>query len=216
MRFLTPPSASSAQPKSKAAEPKLRPIVPWTRYLLFISLAVGGCAVDLLSKHWVFEWLGLPPMRGQMHGAENTWWLSEGYVGIQTALNFGALFGMGQGQVMLFSCLSVVAALGILYWLFVARAASDRLLTFALGCVMGGILGNLYDRLGLWSHPDLNGQRLCGVRDWILLRYGEYTWPNFNIADCLLVCGAGLLMWHALFSPQPKTQPQPADEPEKS
>jgi signal peptidase II len=37
------------------------------------------------------------------------------------------------------------------------------------------------------------------VRDWILLRYGAFTWPNFNIADSLLVCGAGLLLWHSFW-----------------
>jgi signal peptidase II len=33
------------------------------------------------------------------------------------------------------------------------------------------------------------------VRDWILLRYGQFTWPNFNIADSLLVVGTGMLLW---------------------
>jgi signal peptidase II len=62
---------------------------------------------------------------------------------------------------------------------------------------MGGVLGNLYDRLGLWIQPGYPEQWNSGVRDWILLRYGHYTWPNFNIADSLLVCGAIMLMMHA-------------------
>ena len=67
--------------------------------------------------------------------------------------------------------------------------------------VTGGILGNLYDRLGLWSTA---ADRVHAVRDWILISYGGYdlpvlghSWPNFNIADSLLVCGAGMLFWHA-------------------
>jgi lipoprotein signal peptidase len=32
----------------------------------------------------------------------------------------------------------------------------------------------------------------------------ELTWPNFNIADSLLVCGACLLMWHAFIWREPK------------
>jgi len=36
------------------------------------------------------------------------------------------------------------------------------------------------------------------VRDWILVMIGPYPWPNFNLADAMLVCGAALLAWHAL------------------
>ncbi|MEX0978476.1 MAG: hypothetical protein WDZ48_06475 [Pirellulales bacterium] len=41
---------------------------------------------------------------------------------------------------------------GILYWRFGGKAAGEGLLAAALGLVTGGILGNLYERLGL---PDL-------------------------------------------------------------
>jgi signal peptidase II len=69
-------------------------------------------------------------------------------------------------------------------------------LTVTLGLVTGGILGNLYDRLNLHRLPvPFAG----GVRDWILLRYGQYTWPNFNIADSLLVAGAIMLAVYSLF-----------------
>ena len=115
---------------------------------------------------------------------------------------------MGQGYVVLFSLASVVAAIGIVCWLFVAGAARDRLLTVAAGCIMGGIVGNLYDRLGLWSGPGMDGRRLCAVRDWILLEYQGYRWPNFNIADCLLVSGAAMLLWHVLWHREVPSEPQ--------
>ena len=125
--------------------------------------------------------------------------------GFTTSLNEGALFGIGQGQGLLFSLLSLVAAVGILYWLFVAGAAGDRLLTIALACVTGGIFGNLYDRLGLpglaWG-PDAGavaGERVYAVRDWLHFKIDPFiNWPIFNIADSLLVCGAALLILHAL------------------
>ena len=195
--------ALSAQPNSREASPASSCAVPLSRHAIFFSVATFGCALDLWTKHWIFQWPRGPGQRGE-------WWLIEGYVGIQQAVNTGALFGMGQGQTILFAALSVVAVLGILCWLFIARAARDLTLTIALGCVMGGILGNLYDRLGLWGGRGRDGQPLYAVRDWILLCYGQYTWPNFNIADCLLVCGAGLLAWHALAhqeSPSPPKTP---------
>jgi signal peptidase II len=166
--------------------------VPTGRYVTFATIAGVGCAVDLATKSWIFHRLGYPCLQ--------TEWIIQDIFGLQTSLNFGALFGMGQGQVWFFATLSIVAALAIVYWLFVARAAHDRLLTIALSSVMGGILGNLYDRLGLWSLPG-SDEKICAVRDWILLEYHGWTWPNFNIADSLLVCGAATLIWHALRYP---------------
>lgn len=158
--------------------------IPADRYWTFGLIAGIGCLVDLVSKAWVFQRLGPP--------GSDTYWILEGYFGFQTSLNQGALFGIGQGKVWLFASLSFIAALSIVWWLFVAGAARDRLLTISLACVMAGILGNLYDRLGIWS-----GGQIHAVRDWVLLQYNGWVWPNFNIADSLLVCGAALLVWHA-------------------
>jgi signal peptidase II len=171
------------------------------RLLLFAVIAGGGCALDLWTKNHMFAKLGLP---GGVDGRENIEWIWTGYFGWQTALNEGALFGIGAGKVWLFAVLSVVAGAAILYWLFIAGAARDLLLTVALAAVMAGVLGNLYDRLGIWSEGIPAGYPRYAVRDWILLRYDndpKWTWPNFNIADMLLVGGAGLLMFHAWRTP---------------
>ncbi len=168
--------------------------VPRSRYALFLLIAVGGCALDLLTKHWIFD-------RLQMPHQQPTEWLWEGVFGFTTSLNEGALFGIGQGQVALFAGLSIVAALGIVYWLFIAGAASDLLLAVALALVTAGIFGNLYDRLGLpgltWDRggPHPAGAPVYAVRDW--LNFQLINWPIFNLADSFLVCGAGLLIWHA-------------------
>lgn len=162
-----------------------RRAVPSNRYVVFFSLAICGCLIDLATKQWVFDWLGLP----------GEYWIWKGVLALQTTLNQGALFGMGQGMVPLFAGLSILASLGIIYWLFVAGAAEDLLLTTALGLVTAGILGNLYDRLGFGLQ--IQGQPVHAVRDWILVLIFGYHWPNFNIADSLLVCGALLILWHA-------------------
>ena len=168
-------------------------VLPTGHYILFWTLAVVGCAADLATKHWAFAQLGMPGGRVQ--------WVWPGYVGCETSLNQGALFGLGQGMVFVFAGLSVVAAIGIVYWLFFRGAAQDRLLTLALGGITGGIAGNLYDRLGLHGLVDFNGQRVYAVRDWILFQASDqWRWPNFNIADSLLVCGAVLLVWHAFWT----------------
>ncbi len=166
---------------------------------------MAGFLLDLVTKELVFATLGEPtlppiPMR------DNTFWLVEGYFGFQTAVNTGALFGMGKGGSHWFAGLSIVAAVGIVFWLFVKSGARDRFLTIALGFVTAGIFGNLYDRLGLWAnvHPSHE----YGVRDWILMQIPNYPpWPNYNIADCFLVCGAMLLMCHAVFHKEVRENP---------
>lgn len=178
--------------------------VPTRRYVLFFTLAAAGCLVDLATKRWIFATLGMP------HERESVWLVDEVF-GFTTSLNEGALFGIGQGQGLVFSTLSIAAVAGILYWLFIAGAASDLLLTIALGSVTGGILGNLYDRLGVpgltWGGDSIHraGDRVYAVRDWLHFKVDRLIdWPIFNIADSLLVCGAALLIWHALrASPAP-------------
>lgn len=202
MQSLTRHSASSAPASSKADSPLVASdAIPRSRYVIFGIVSVLGCAADLLTKQWVFQWRGLPR-------EANEWWLWEPYVGIETAINIGALFGLGGGYGHIFAGLSVVAAVGIVLWLFRFGAAHDLWLTWALSLVMGGVFGNLYDRLGLWIKPGYPVQWNSGVRDWILLRYGQHTWPNFNIADSLLVCGAIMLMLHAFWE-RPNDKPIP-------
>jgi signal peptidase II len=177
--------------------------VPASRWVVFLSIVVGGCGLDLATKHWMF---GRPNLlSGQ------TCWVCPDVFGFQINLNDGALFGMGQGMTGLFAVLSVAAAVGIVYWLFYAGAAHDRLLTIALACITAGILGNLYDRLGLpglvWRTANPHhqvGDAVHAVRDWILVMIGTHPWPTFNIADSLLVCGAFLLAVHALGSGSPQ------------
>lgn len=171
------------------------------RWICFFSIAIVGTASDLLTKQWVFDWLGLP-------GERPPWWLIEGYVGIETAVNPGALFGMGAGFGLLFAALSIVAAIAIIVWLAKFRAIDSWWLTVCLSLVMAGIFGNLYDRLGLWSPPLSEPTWASGVRDWILLEYKGHTWPNFNIADSLLVCGAIMLGIHSFFMVPPEEAKQ--------
>ena len=174
--------------------------VPASRPLLFAALAAAACAADLYSKHRVFEDLGYP-------GVRSAW--TETFFGgavrfqLLTSFNHGALWGIGQGLSWLFAGLSVLAAAGVVWWLFVAGAARSLWLTIALALVTGGALGNLYDRLGLHGcvykdHPD---QVRLAVRDFLFFHLGDYAWPIFNFADVFLVTGATMLALHSLAPP---------------
>lgn len=180
--------------------------IPLNRHLLFWSLAALGCAADLGSKHYMFTQPDLL--------AGETRWIWPNYAGFQLSLNEGALFGMGQGNVWFFAACSIAAAIAIPTWLFIFGGAQDRALTAVLGCILGGVLGNLYDRVGLpglqWADftPARQGP-VYAVRDFILLAWrwdadwqNRVVWPNFNLADSLLVCGAIALLVLSLRKPQ--------------
>ena len=134
-----------------------------------------------------------------------THWIIDGYFALQVWVNQGALFGVGQGQSLLFAVISCVAILGIIYWLTKGTAIDSRWLVVALGLIVGGIIGNLYDRLGLWhSGIETHENYINGVRDFILIQaVDDLRWPNFNIADMLLVTGAIMLLIHSLFLAEP-------------
>ncbi len=184
----------------------------WKRAGVFCILALGGAGLDLWTKHWAFQRLGLPAQGPP-------WKLLPGILHLETSLNEGALFGLGDGFTWLFALLSVVALVGILWWLFAAQGWKDRWLVVALGLICAGVLGNLYDRLGLhrlrWHTVVLNpdgsvrhypGDRVYAVRDWIHLHYQDkLDWPIFNLADTMLVVGVGMLLVHAYLL-QPRQQ----------
>lgn len=161
--------------------------VPRNRYVWFGFLSILGLAVDLGSKHLVFGELGYPGGRSDWN---QTFFGNWGAACFLTSINEGALWGMGQGYTWVFALLSVVAVVGVTVWLFAYRAANSLWLTIALGLIMAGTLGNLYDRLGLHGCVRPDGTLIYGVRDFLAFTFGTYHYPIFNGADCFLVTGA--------------------------
>jgi len=115
---------------------------------------------------------------------------------VMPRVNQGALFGMGgehKGRANgVFATVSLLAAVGILVWGMQRTTAREKWLMAALGLILGGTVGNLYDRLVFH-----------GVRDFLYFYYID--WPVFNVADCCLVVGAGLLLLQAVFASPPAT-----------
>ena len=193
--------------------PKISQPIPLSRYALYVVLAVGGLAADLYTKSLVFGKLGMPgeyvsTVESQSK-MKSVWWFVDNVFGVQTSLNEGALFGMGQGQIPLFLVMSVLALAFIVVWLIWFKGIQSILLTVISAMFTAGILGNLYDRIGLhrltWNYAnDLHevGEPVYAVRDWILVMIGDWPWPNFNIADSLMVSGVILLFIAMVFYPK--------------
>lgn len=172
---------------------------------LFVSIALAGLAADLLTKHWVFQALRMPGEYKADTAPElnAVYWILPNIIGFQTSLNTGALFGFGQGQTTILVTLSLIFLIGIVLYV-VLWAWRSLFFSAMLGMITAGICGNLYDRLG-WhglTYPDwhpMTGQQIYAVRDWILVMIGTFPWPNFNVADSLLVCSIILWFLHNLY-----------------
>jgi signal peptidase II len=132
---------------------------------------------------------------------------------LETNLNEGALFGMGQGLSWLFAAVSVAALVGIVAMVARPSTRQSHWLVVSLALICGGIIGNLYDRLGLhgleWHAPaERVGQPVHAVRDWIHVTVpGVIDWPIFNLADSWLVIGAGMLLLASLRQPPATESP---------
>ena len=107
---------------------------------------------------------------------------------LQLRLHFnpGAAFSMGTSFTSVLTVVAVVAAVVVLV---LARRLGDRLWGFGLGCLLGGVLGNLTDRV--FREPSfMHGH----VVDFLALP----NWPIFNVADICINVAAGVIILQAL------------------
>jgi lipoprotein signal peptidase len=191
---------------------------------LLWGLALGGALLDQVSKYGVFKWLyddrhlqgeydlvpGVFKLLAQFQDRPDT---AGGFLAPMRTLggelppkvNHGALFGFLAGYNHLangiFAGVSLLAIVAIVYWSTRRTTVRDGFLCTALGLILAGTVGNLYDRVVFG-----------GVRDFLYF-YADlagHRWPVFNIADCCLVCGAFLLLTQALWSRAASAEKQQA------
>ena len=107
-------------------------------------------------------------------------------VGITNVRNSGAAFGTAPALAGVFLLASVVVALGLA--LYVMRNEGDLFSFGALGLIMGGTIGNGFDRI-------INGT----VTDFVNVHF----WPVFNVADSAISTGVVLLIASYFFTRKP-------------
>ena len=100
-----------------------------------------------------------------------------------TGAAFSFLAGAGGWQGVLFGGIAVLISLLIVVWLW--RSPRRRvLLGIALALVLGGALGNLWDRVSYGY-----------VIDFLDFYFGQWHFAAFNVADSAICIGAALLIW---------------------
>jgi signal peptidase II len=144
----------------------------WARWLLLSAAIV---VADLATKAWITH-LFAP---GELYPVTSYFNLVLVY---NTGAAFSFLAGAGGWQRWFFVGVSTVVSIAIVWML--RKHHRDTFLSFALALVLGGALGNLYDRVTL-------GQ----VVDFVQLHAAGYYWPAFNVADSAISVGVVLLVW---------------------
>ncbi len=170
-------------------------------WLVLMGVLASGLSLDLSLKHWSFTRVAPTEFRdGQIiipsHAPVR---VIPGVLNLHLVKNEGAVFGIGANQRMFFVVFTIGALVAALL-VFARWTGRGALLAHvAIGLILAGGLGNLYDRL-----------RFSVVRDFMHMLPGwklpwGWHWPGssteifpwvFNVADVMLLFGMGMLMLH--------------------
>jgi signal peptidase II len=158
-------------------------------WLLLLSAFI--IALDRVTKAWVS--VHIP------EGSAIRVW--DHVFRISHVLNPGAAFSMFVDSPRpeltrwLLAGFSILAAIVVLVILLrIGRRFTTA--SVALACILGGTIGNLWDRV-----------RTGLVTDFLEVHIVHYHWPDFNLADSAIVVGGILLILDALFTPQHRDPP---------
>ena len=157
------------------------------RILPYLSLISTILVLDQVTKVLILK--NIP------HGTSFT--VIPGFFNLTHVRNRGAIFGfMSQsGNPVIYALLTVasLAALGLVAYFFVRVPSQDRLLRTTLALILGGALGNQFDRL-------FRGY----VVDFLEVYVESFHWPSFNVADSCISIGAVLLIYIFFLRKGPK------------
>ena len=154
-------------------------------FRLGMAAAIVIAVLDQISKYWIVHVIELP-VRQQIE--------ISGVFDLTYVQNYGASFGLlagGLASRILLSLISTGVALGLTYWLGQLRRP---VAAAGVSFVIGGALGNLYDRAMLGYVVDFLD--FSGLR---------FPWV-FNVADAAINIGVGLLLLDAWRTRDQKTE----------
>ena len=158
--------------------------------MMLIGISMLVVALDQFTKFLVLQTLQLN---------ESTP-LYPGFLFLTYIQNPGIAFGFMSGMesfVRIPFFVAITLAAGFIIYAYQRLMPPERVFTrVALGLVWGGALGNFVDRI-------LYGR----VIDFIDMRYHEYQWYTFNLADSCISIGLLFLLFEFIWGAWRKTQP---------
>lgn len=146
-------------------------------YWLIISTIVFF--VDIASKFWILTKFNLYESINVLP-----------FFSITYVQNIGAAFSIFEGQRWMLAAVALLISGAIVYMLY-RNKRQQKLENFSLSLILGGALGNLFDRL-------YHGF----VVDFLDVNFGSWHYPTFNIADCAICIGIGLFIFSSYKKPQ--------------
>ncbi|PKQ07760.1 MAG: signal peptidase II [Alphaproteobacteria bacterium HGW-Alphaproteobacteria-11] len=159
----------------------------WGPLSLFgLAIAVGGFAIDRLHKWWMLDIYHIAA-RGRVEVTS--------FFDLVMAWNKGVSYGLFEAETPLGVLILVSFALAVTFGLglWLARA-EHRAVALAIGLIMGGAIGNVYDRIAYGA-----------VADFFSFHAFGFYWYIFNVADIWIVLGVILILldsiWPQLFGP---------------
>ena len=141
----------------------------------FLWLALLALVLDQYTKTLVVEHIEL------YQAVQITPFLNLTHV-YNTGAAFSFLHDAGGWQRWFFTIIAFVVV-GLILWWLKQTSRQQIMLPVAFSLIIGGALGNAYDRLVL-GH----------VVDFIVVYYQDWVWPAFNVADSAICLGAILLL----------------------
>ncbi len=190
--------------------------------IAFVILAAAALTGDLLSKHLVFEWLlqdptlnaNLDEVRATRPGDLRVREALRGFqrpicpkVKFTLSTNPGVVFGLPMPRWIV--AVITVFTVALVFLFFATAPVRARIVHLALGLILAGALGNLYDRLFSSVTVAAFEPIRYEVRDFIDCSELYYPWV-FNLADAYLVTGVALLalVWLRTARKDRSTHPQ--------
>ncbi len=176
--MVEPEKKGNAEPTPKTTEKE----IPFWREKFIIMVLVGIFVADQVSKALIVQHFQKPKERSEEV------FVIKGFLELIYRTNDGAAFSILQGKNNILAVISFIAMGGLIRF----RHHFDngtRVSKIALGLLMGGIMGNLVDRVYRGSVVDF-------VRVYSERR-GEivFDWPAFNIADSAICAGVACLFY---------------------
>lgn len=153
----------------------------------FLGLAIAATVTffDLLTKHITFNALDKIAFEQSLKFPEIH---VTSFFSIVKVWNYGISFGMFNSianSQIIFSLLQFSIAVILAFWLY---KNDKKHITYALGFIIGGAMGNVIDRVQ-------NG----AVADFLDFHIASYHWPAFNIADSFVFIGVAIIILEDLF-----------------
>lgn len=155
-------------------------------YRLLLIPAAIIFVLDQITKTWIFNNLAL-----DSYYPPEAITVIEGFFYIVHIGNEGAAWGMLSGQGTLLAAIALIALYGI-YRFRHSLELHRRPMQLAFGLLVGGIIGNLIDRLVHGHVIDFLDFHFPVSIPWVMPT-GRY--PSFNIADCGIVIGTLIYLY---------------------